>query len=104
MKGAHLVKEAAAARGGDDEPAVVRTQRAQHAEQILAEERGDSEVEGEGRGVLAKALVEQDEGRLLAVTAAVRQELLHGEVGSAASVFAAGGGGAEVLVTPAGHK
>ncbi len=54
--------------------------------------------------MLAEALVEQDERRFLAVTAAVRQELLHGEVGSTASVFAAGGGGAEVLVAPAGHK
>lgn len=54
--------------------------------------------------MVAEALVEQDEGRLLAVTAAVRQELLHGKVGSAAPVFAAGGGGAEVLVAPEGHK
>ncbi len=81
------MEEAAAACGGDYEPAVVRAQGTEHIEQVLREELRNSEVGCECGRALAEFLVEENERRLFAVSAAVGQELLHGEVGSAASEF-----------------
>ena len=58
-EGANLVEEAAAACRGDDEPAVVGAQRAEHVEQILREKLRDGEVGCKGRCALAEALVEE---------------------------------------------
>jgi hypothetical protein len=46
-------------------------------------------------------LVEENERSLLAVAAAVRQELLHGEVSSATSEFSVRRRGGEVVISPA---
>lgn len=97
----HLVEEATTSSGGYDDPAEVWAQGAQHAEQILVEELGDREVGGEGGRALAEMLVEENERSLLAVAAAVRQELLHGEVSSATSEFSVRRRGGEVVISPA---